>query len=84
MPSTSQVSWTKCIQSRTILNEIADKYYKPGEFTTFCSYEWTSISQSQNMHRNAFFKDCAKVPEAPFSAIDSDYRLRCLSRVQPP
>ena len=54
-------------------NEIADKYYKPGEFTTFCSYEWTSMPQSQNMHRNVFFKDCAKVPEAPFSAIDSDH-----------
>jgi hypothetical protein len=25
------------------------------------------------MHRNVFFKDCAKVPEAPFSAIDSDH-----------
>lgn len=54
-------------------NAIADKYYKPGEFTTFCSYEWTSMPQSQNMHRNVFFKDCAKVPEAPFSAIDSDH-----------
>lgn len=54
-------------------NAIADKYYKPGEFTTFCSYEWTSMPQSQNMHRNLFFKDCAKVPEAPFSAIDSDH-----------
>ena len=54
-------------------NEIADKYYKPGEFTTFCSYEWTSMPQSQNMHRNVFFKDCAKTPEMPFSAIDSDH-----------
>lgn len=54
-------------------NEIADKYYKPGEFTTFCSYEWTSMPQNQNMHRNVFFKDCAKVPEAPYSAIDSDH-----------
>jgi hypothetical protein len=53
-------------------NEIADKYNKPGKFTTFCSYEWTSMPNNQNMHRNVFFKDCAKVPEAPFSAIDSD------------
>lgn len=53
--------------------EIANKYNKPGEFTAFCSYEWTSMPQSQNMHRNVFFKDCAKVPEAPFSAIDSDH-----------
>jgi hypothetical protein len=50
---------------------IADKYYKPGAFTTFCSYEWTSMPNAQNMHRNVFFKDCAKVPDLPFSAIDS-------------
>jgi hypothetical protein len=53
-------------------NAIADKYNKPGKFTTFCSYEWTSMPNNQNMHRNVFFKDCAKVPEAPFSALDSD------------
>lgn len=53
--------------------EIADKYYKPGQFTTFCSYEWTSMPQNQNMHRNVFFKDCAKLPDAPFSAIQSDH-----------
>lgn len=53
-------------------NAIADKYNKPGKFTAFCSYEWTSMPNNQNMHRNVFFKDCAKVPVAPFSAIDSD------------
>jgi Protein of unknown function (DUF3604) len=53
-------------------NAIADKYNKPGKFTAFCSYEWTSMPNNQNMHRNVFFKDCAKVPTAPFSAIDSD------------
>jgi hypothetical protein len=52
---------------------IADKYYKPGAFTTFCSYEWTSMPNNQNMHRNVFFKDCSKVPDAPFSAIQSDH-----------
>jgi hypothetical protein len=31
------------------------------------------MPQNQNMHRNVFFKDCSKVPEAPFSAIDSDH-----------
>ncbi len=52
---------------------IADKYYRPGTFTTFCSYEWTSMPNNQNMHRNVFFKDCAKIPQAPFSAIESDH-----------
>ena len=51
---------------------IADKYNKPGVFTAFCSYEWTSMPNNQNMHRNVFFKDCSKVPPVPFSAIDSD------------
>ncbi|OCP38673.1 DUF3604 domain-containing protein [Ensifer sp. LC163] len=52
---------------------IADKYNKPGQFTTFCSYEWTSMPNSQNMHRNVFFKDCSKLPAAPFSAMESDH-----------
>jgi hypothetical protein len=51
---------------------IADKYNKPGKFTAFCSYEWTSMPNNQNMHRNVFFKDCAKVPAVPFSSLDSD------------
>lgn len=52
-------------------NAIADRYNKPGKFTAFCSYEWTSTPNNSNMHRNVFFKDCAKVPEVPFSSIDS-------------
>jgi len=52
-------------------NAIADRYNKPGKFTAFCSYEWTSTPDNRNMHRNVFFKDCAKVPELPFSSIDS-------------
>jgi hypothetical protein len=52
-------------------NAIADRFNKPGKFTAFCSYEWTSTPDNSNMHRNVFFKDCAKVPELPFSAIDS-------------
>ncbi len=51
--------------------QIADKYYKPGQFTTFVSYEWTSAPNSRNMHRNVFFRDSRKVPAAPFTAIDS-------------
>jgi hypothetical protein len=52
---------------------IAEKYNKPGQFATFCAYEWTSMPNNQNMHRNVFFKDCAKVPKAPFSAMNSDH-----------
>jgi Protein of unknown function (DUF3604) len=52
-------------------NDIANRFNKPGKFTAFCSYEWTSTPDNRNMHRNVFFKDCAKVPEVPFSSIDS-------------
>ena len=52
---------------------IADKYYKPGKFTTFVAYEWTSAPNSRNMHRNVIFKDSKKVPAVPFTAIDSQY-----------
>ena len=52
---------------------IADKYYKPGKFTTFVAYEWTSTPDNRNLHRNIIFKDSKKVPEVPFSSLDSDH-----------
>jgi hypothetical protein len=50
---------------------LADQANDPGKFTAFCSYEWTSMPNSMNLHRNVFFKDCAKIPAMPFSALDS-------------
>ena len=50
---------------------LADQANEPGKFTAFCSYEWTSMPNNMNLHRNIFFKDCAKVPAMPFSALDS-------------
>jgi len=50
---------------------IANQANQPGKFTAFCSYEWTSTPANRNMHRNVFFKDCAKVPELPFSSLES-------------
>jgi hypothetical protein len=52
---------------------IADKYNRPGKFTTFVAYEWTSAPNSRNMHRNVFFRDSKKVPALPFTSIDSAY-----------
>jgi hypothetical protein len=52
---------------------IADQYNKPGKFTAFVSYEWTSMPNNQNMHRNVFFRDSKNVPAAPYSAIDSQH-----------
>ncbi len=52
---------------------IADKYYQPGKFTTFAAYEWSSTPNNMNLHRNVIFKDTKKVPDAPFSSIDSTH-----------
>ncbi|MEB2346569.1 MAG: DUF3604 domain-containing protein [Deltaproteobacteria bacterium] len=52
-------------------NAMADAANEPGKFTAFCSYEWTSTPDNRNMHRNVFFEDCAKVPELPFSSLES-------------
>jgi hypothetical protein len=49
--------------------EAADKHYEPGKFTTLYAFEWTSIPNGSNMHRNVFFKN--KLPAAPYSAFDS-------------
>jgi hypothetical protein len=53
--------------------DLANKANEPGKFTAFCSYEWTSMPNNMNMHRNVFFKDCGKVPQMPFSALDSPF-----------
>jgi len=52
---------------------LAEQANEPGKFTAFCSYEWTSMPNNMNLHRNVFFKDCAKVPAMPFSALDSKH-----------
>ena len=51
--------------------KIAEENYKPGKFTTFCSYEYSSQHAYRNLHRNIFFRDCNAVAEMPFSSLDS-------------
>ena len=54
--------WQKFVQA-------ADKHNDPGTFTTLYAYEWTSIPNGSNMHRNVFFKN--KPPAFAFSSFDS-------------
>jgi len=49
--------------------DAADRHYEPGKFTTLYAFEWTSIPNGSNMHRNVFFKD--KAPAFAYSAFDS-------------
>jgi len=52
--------------------ETANKYNDPGKFTTLLGYEWTSIPNGRNMHRNVFFRGDTG-PVVPFTAFDSIY-----------
>jgi hypothetical protein len=51
--------------------DTADKHNEPGKFTALYGYEWTSIPNGSNMHRNVFFKD--KAASITYSAFDSVY-----------
>ena len=65
-PEVAGTVWTENIK-------IANENNHPGKFTAFCSYEWTSMPDQRNLHRNVFFRDCAKVPQMPYSALDSKH-----------
>lgn len=61
-PKLTKAAWEKYAS-------FADKYNKPGKFTAFVGFEWTSMPQGQNLHRCVIFAN--KGPETPYTAFES-------------
>jgi len=63
------------VLARSVWSEIvkaADANYRPGKFTTFAGFEWTSNPQKRNLHRVVVFRDTAHLPDLVLSALDSE------------
>ena len=53
------------------IQDAAERHNRPGQFTTFIGYEYTSSAEDGgNLHRNVFYRG-SKVPKLPFSRLDS-------------
>lgn len=50
----------------------AQTHYRPGSFTTFVAYEYTSSTDDRgNLHRNVIFEGADRLPAMPFSRFHS-------------
>ena len=63
-PEVAGYSWKK-------ICDYADAASKPGKFTAFAGWEWTSTPNNRNLHRIVLFKDAKRVPDKEFSSLES-------------
>lgn len=59
------------INAWQLMIDTANAHYQPGVFTTLVGYEWSSMPDGQNLHRNVIYRD-DNVPEMPFTSLDSN------------
>jgi hypothetical protein len=68
LPELSDLSATQSAWHETIRS--AQRHHEPGKFTTFIGYEFTSMPEARNLHRNVIYAG-ERVPAMPYSALDS-------------
>jgi hypothetical protein len=68
LPELADMSATTSAWQDTIRS--AERNNDPGKFTTFIAYEFTSLPEVRNLHRNVIFAG-SKAPALPYTALDS-------------
>lgn len=64
--------WDKSVWQRQA--QLAEQFNAPGRFTALIGYEWTSMPNMDNLHRNVIFRDGADKAGSmqPFTVADSN------------